>query len=365
MKSANFLFLFLAWFAIASPASAQADLNGLAAKASGSRLDLGVQPYAPNLAVVRAFRERFPKIDVRMTQMSVSMFASRVVMEQKGGIFAWDSFFGQILNAADVLVPSGGVAKITDYLVLPEVKDPAQWRSSRFLYSPEGEPYIFNFGTAVESSFYINTAALKDFRFTKAEDLLDPKLKGRIAIRMADRSGAGAITLATLYQSHGADFVRRLLTETGATFYENPRQITTALMRGEKAIALGAGATDILGVCQMNGGCRGIVESPLGSVVLPRGVFVLKNAPHKPAATLWVNWLLSREGQSIYVREWAKSFTNGAVSMRKDVAPARGHEASLPDFDHPEKYLFLGTKNTERLRREAVALFREAQAKRR
>jgi ABC-type Fe3+ transport system substrate-binding protein len=69
-----------------------------------------------------------------------------------------------------------------------------------------------------------------------------------------------------------------------------------------------------------------------------RGVSILRNAPNKAAATVWINWLLSKEGQETYVREWAKSNSGGAHSMRKDVMPDPKHMESLPDFDHIDRY---------------------------
>jgi len=350
--------VFFAVQAYAQGAAQAVTLESLAAKAGKSRLELGLQPFAPNIALAKIFSERFPNIDVRITQMAVSNFTPRVLAEQKAGIFTWDVYFGQVLSAGSVLAPVGALAKITDYLLLPEVKNPAAWRAPHLLYSPDGQPYIFNSSIALESSLYVNTARLNGVRLDDADDLLDPRLKGRIAIRMADRSGAGAVSLAALYKSKGEAFIRKLLVQPGIAYFENPRQITMSVMRGEKAVAIGGGSSDILGTCKLSGGCGTVVESDIGSVILPRGVFVLKNAPHQAATQLWVNWVLSREGQAAFVREWAKSYPGGAVSMRKDVPPAKGHEVTLPNFNQPGRYLLLGTKEADRITAEAVAVFR-------
>ncbi len=50
---------------------------------------------------------------------------------------------------------------------------------------------------------------------------------------------------------------------------------------------------------------------------------------------------MSKEGQQTFVDSWAEFNKDSAVSMRKDVKPAKGHEAYQPDFSKPESYLWV------------------------
>jgi hypothetical protein len=84
-----------------------------------------------------------------------------------------------------------------------------------------------------------------------------------------------------------------------------------------------------------------------GQYVFLRGVSVLKNAPHREATKVWVNWLLSREGQETYVREWAKSNDIGALSLRKDVQAHPAHESAAPDYDRMADCLLAGADSGE------------------
>jgi ABC-type Fe3+ transport system substrate-binding protein len=86
---------------------------------------------------------------------------------------------------------------------------------------------------------------------------------------------------------------------------------------------------------------------------------VPKNPPHPEMTKLWVNWLLSREGQQAWVDAWAKYNTAGAVSMRKDVAPAPGHEQFLPDFNKPEQYVFVSSEKGSEEMDATIKLFKE------
>jgi ABC-type Fe3+ transport system substrate-binding protein len=75
-----------------------------------------------------------------------------------------------------------------------------------------------------------------------------------------------------------------------------------------------------------------------------RGVAVFKNPPNPEAAKIFVNWILSREGQRAFVREWGRYNETGAVSMRKDVEPHPEHKLDLPDFANPQRYVWVATE---------------------
>jgi len=345
----------------------EARWKNLIAKAQGQTLVLAVQPMSANVALAAAFEKRFPGVKVELTQLPANKFVPRVLAEQKSGIHAWDAWLGQVSNIAFYLLPTGGIEKMTDYLFLPEVTDLTHWRAPDYLYAYGAGPYVFVYSLPIERTIYANTDRLAGVKLAGPDSLLDPRLKGRIGIRVADHPGAGAVTLAALMKDkggEGAAYARRLLMETGATFYDNPRQITTSVMRGEMAVIVGAGV-DTIDKCKLAGGCRNIVVLDFGQSLNPRGIAILKKPPHPEAATLWSNWVLSREGQETFIREGAKSEVAGMVSMRKDVAPAKGQESSLPDYGAPGKFLAMGTKDGEHYVNDAMTIFRSVRAEQR
>jgi iron(III) transport system substrate-binding protein len=337
------------------------------ARSKGQSLVIAIHPYTANVAVVQAFKKRYPHINVQLTQMSANQFVPRIMKEQQGGIFAWDVWMGQVSNLANILVPAGGLERITDYLILPEVVSPLHWRMPRLVHSADKDAFIFNFSIPLENAVYANMRILKgqNIDLENPSSLLDPRLKGKIAIRSADKSAAGAVTLAALMKDAGAQgpqLVQSLLRDTDPVVMDNPRQITNAVMRGDKAIVLG-GATEIVSQCQKAGGCRDIVKLSYAKMLLPRGVAVLKRAPHKEATKVWVNWLLSKDGQETYVREMGEASAGSGVSMRKDVKPWPGHEDSMPDYGNIERWLLIGSPASERYVTEVIAISRKMKMK--
>lgn len=72
-----------------------------------------------------------------------------------------------------------------------------------------------------------------------------------------------------------------------------------------------------------------------GTPPCPVSVALVKNAPHKAAGTLWLNWLLSTSGQSVWVNQV------GAVSARTDM-PLPAGVAGLNAWKMPmSRYLSL------------------------
>jgi iron(III) transport system substrate-binding protein len=60
-----------------------------------------------------------------------------------------------------------------------------------------------------------------------------------------------------------------------------------------------------------------------GAVLLPQNMFILAKAPHPNAAKLWVDFILSEEGQAIVVKSEAMvSGRTGFKSPLPDYAPS-------------------------------------------
>jgi len=119
----------------------------------------------------------------------------------------------------------------------------------------------------------------------------------------------------------GADFIRRLYGEMDVTITQEIRQATDWLARGKFAICFFC--SEILKVKAQGlpvdefptarwSDSRTISAGNMGSIVLP------SQPPHPNAARVFVNWLLSREGQTVFQRA-ANTPNNSEESLRTDV----------------------------------------------
>jgi hypothetical protein len=131
-------------------------------------------------------------------------------------------------------------------------------------------------------------------------------------------------------QGLGPGFLRRLYTETDITLFRDRRQGTNWLATGkfllchlcrdiDKAVQQGLPVDEIAPDKLKEGGTIGGGGSSV--------VALVNRAPHPNAAKLFINWYLSREGQSVWQKVMNVKEVEASDSMRVDIAK----DEVLPD----------------------------------
>ena len=310
--------------------------------------------------VLSEFAKKFG-VDVQATVGRPSSILARMQTEQKNGQFVWDIWMGGTSNMVNAAAPAGMLEPMEKYFILPEVKEPSNWRHPDFIFGDSGRT-AFAFVNKLEFFVTRNTSVLPEIKVETWDDLLNPKLKGKISIRDASVPNATIFALATAYGAKGPDFMRKLLKDQDLKVFENPQQLDTSIIRGGQAVAFGM-LEETLDRCRTDGGCKDLeLIRPFGASI-STGISIPKNPPHVETTKLWINWLLSREGQQAWVDAWAKFNAGGAVSMRKDVSPAPGHEQFLPDFNKPQQYVFVSSEKGSAEVDATIKLFKDVMGK--
>ncbi len=180
----------------------------------------------------------------------------------------------------------------------------------------------------VSSNLWINTDLVKEDELKSAQDLLNPKWKGKLMF--ADpRAGATSSPATAVRLVYGEEMMKKIFVDAEPAYSRANRQIMEQLVRGQRAIALAA-ADPVVAEFKEAGIGKNLQRVYLQDIlvtVTANDLWALKNAPHPNAAKLFVNWILSKEGQTAYTQE---TLTN---SRRLDVPPSV-----------PEKYPKPGTK---------------------
>jgi len=327
------------------------------AKAKGQKLVISVHSAEGFAATVQVFQKAFPDIKVEVTEIIPDAMVTRVVGEQKNGVYAWDSMWASASNMNSVMIGAGVFQDLEPFLILPEVKDAANWRNPKYMWSTSRAKQVFIHSLYASTLSYVNLDNAKGVKIEKLEDLLNPKLKGMIGIRDPYRINGGTWTFGSYYLDKGPEFMKRFYGEMDLVVNMNPRQAADAIMRGD--LAVGTGVTnDVITRCRQAGGCEQVKELPFGNVVGPKGVAIFKNAPNTAAATIWVNWFLSKAGQQAFVEVFAKSNDSGAVSTRKDVEPFNAqHAKTAPDYANLDNAFIPGTDNGDAIQKKAMDLY--------
>ena len=274
--------------------------------------------------VVPAFRKAYPEIKVVLVTGRGSQLGPRILAERRAKRYLTDVYSGGSTTPFKLLYRSKSLDPIKQAFILPEVLDQTKWWPGHHRYiDPEGK-YIFAYVGNVGGGGIIsyNTNLVRPTEFKSYWDLLNPKWNGKIVVRDIRRPGPGSGQTRFLWNHPkiGPEFLRRLYTEMDITVSRDRRQPVDWLARGKYSISLfssGVGDAKLQGLPVDTIRPHLLKEGDPVSVGLGT-LSLLKQAPHPNAAKVFINWLLSREGQ--IVMQKAQNTPETAVeSLREDI----------------------------------------------
>ncbi|MBI4334156.1 MAG: ABC transporter substrate-binding protein [Chloroflexi bacterium] len=276
------------------------------------------------MTLIEAFKAKY-KIDLEFSSFGRGEeMAARFQAENRAGLYLADFFGSGPGTMTAVLRPQGLLGPIQPWLILPEVVDPKVWRDGSLPFMSEG--FAFGMIAQVIRTLAYNTDLVKEREITTYRDMLKPQYKGKIT--MLDPSTTGNSTLAHVGhrlwgEQATVDFLRRLITEQEVVITRDNRLHIETVARGKYAIAFAPSTTTLPGFLKSGAPLKvAIVEEDNRLAVGSGGFAVPVKFANPNATTVFINWLLTREGQTIFARGF------GAPSARLDV-PVEGIDPLL------------------------------------
>ena len=241
----------------------------------------------------------------------------RVLAERKAGRYLWDVFVHGTTTGLESMIPAGAFDPLEPALIFPDVKDPKTWRGGELEFLDPNRTLMVMTPFQRGIIFY-NPKLVNPKEFKSYKDLLNPKWKGKLVMDDPRRAGPGQATLTFFYlhPELGTDFIRALAKQQ-ITILKDYAQEVDAVGQGRYPVLIGT--ADFVAIARAKQGIPiAIVDARQlkeGADVSPaNGSLALFNkAPHPNAAKVYINWLLSKEGQTVFAR------ANGYVSARLDV----------------------------------------------
>jgi iron(III) transport system substrate-binding protein len=304
---------------------------------------------------VEAVRTALPDLKLEATTIKASDFAPRVIVEQQNGQFLWDVHMGPSSNMFTVVAPANGLEPIKPFLanLQPDVRDDSKWAGGFEMFTDPNNPQTFISQLSANPGIFVNKDLLPEGVATP-DDLMNPKLKGQIAVYDPTNSNAGAFALADLVAKKGDDFLKTLLADQQVQFVSTSRQLTDWIAQGRYPVCMGVDQTQLADLQKQGLGKNVEAIMSFGTTVLASGVDVLKNPPHPNATRVYLNWALGQAGQEA----WATLSAVWATSRRLDVK-VNLDSPTAPDYSNIAQYTTVqGTASGDAVLSRTLAITR-------
>jgi ABC-type Fe3+ transport system substrate-binding protein len=226
----------------------------------------------------------------------------RMVDEAKAGVQYFDAHIGGTESIITGLLPENVLEPVEPFFVLPGVRDPKQWWGGH-IWADNAKRFLYAFVAYQTVSLWSNSKEYQPSEFRGFDDLLNPKLQGKIGISDPRTPGSGSSMWSYMNYIKGEEYLKRLVAQK-LFVTRDLRLLADNLAKGKIAITSGIGYSEYLPFIK-----AGLSVMPLP--VPKEGLYVsggyghltiLKNAPHPNATKVFVNWLLSRDGQEVFTR---------------------------------------------------------------
>lgn len=290
-----------------------------------------------------AFQKAYPEIKVVSVTGSGSQLAPRIAAERRAGKYLADVYGGGGTSLYQVLYLGKMLDPLKPALILPEVVDESRWWEGKHKYADREGQYVFVYEGNVSAGATpgYNTKLVNPKEFKSLWDFVNPKWKGKIvAVDIRRVRGAGPQWQYMYYSPElGPDYIRRLYGGMDVTMTGDLRQAVDWLATGKFAFCIPCrDVTDA-----KNQGLpvddfepyhfkEGVnLSSAFGQVAL------MNRAPHPNAAKVFINWLLSREGQILFqniMSQPGSEKNSRRVDVPKDhIPPHKQRRGGINYFD--------------------------------
>lgn len=267
-------------------------------------------PSAPK-SLTDAFTARFPKIRVNSQNLQGADRLTKLSAEKSSG-----NHQGDVALDGD-----------TPVAVLSDKGYCARYQPLVPLY-PDADTLdstVFQSDVAIFGIVYNSKLVAKEDVPKKWEDLLDPKWKGKITTVDPGAGGVSAFAFAQMLtpevnnQRYGLPFLEKLKAQDIQFVSQDP-QMVQRVASGQNPIAILVYSAYYQEVKQKGAPIEFAFPLERDNMTAHSLHCLLTDAPHPLAGQLYLNWILSREGQ-------VEQTKNGSFSLLKGVPAPAGFES--------------------------------------
>lgn len=234
-----------------------------------------------------------------------SEVGQKLLRERIAGLYLADVYMGGPTTLLKDIRPTGALESIRPLLVLPEVTDNKVFYGGKLPFIDKEELVFQLMLTVIPYTAVINTDLVKDGELNSYYDLLQPKWKGKIVMNDPTTAGRGETFFSRTAYMKTLDpkFWTDLLKQEPVITRDERAQVEW-VAKAKHLVGWAADDNTILVFKQAKAPIKEIrfKEDPIPLVTGAETLSLLKDAPHKNARKVFVNWLLTQEGQNLYAK---------------------------------------------------------------
>lgn len=291
--------------------------------------------------VRRAFNDAFTKkygIDLEMVVAKGAEVSNKVLSERRAGLYMVDVYVGGSTTIITALKPAGSIDPLRPALILPEVTDPNVWWEKRIPITVDREnKYILQYSATLNlREILLNGDQVREGELTSYHDLLQPKWKEKIAMMDPITAGRGLKWFGSLIASNSLnlDYMRQLAKQE-PFITRNDRLGVEWVARGKYLVGIALAVDPIKEFMEAGFNLKETsFKEDVPRITAPGGgnITLMNKAPHPAAARVFINWMLSKEGQTVWSR--ATSYQSARIDVSTDhIAPYNLRVAGLNYFE--------------------------------
>ena len=287
------------------------------AKREGKMLFYTTMTLSQSEKVVKKFEQKYPFIKTELFRTGGDPLLNKIETEARGGLYAWDGTSGR----GDMVLP------LMENKLIASYRSPESKFISSDLVDDQGywtayyvNPFVLGYNT--------NLVKKEDVPKTY-EQLLDPKWKGNKISIDDEAYGFMAGLIRAWGKEKAVAYFKKLAAQQPVVMRGNTNRVQLAVA-GEYSLII-AYAPTIQRETSRGAPIDWVPLEPVPVQVNP--MMLAANAPHPNAGKLFIDFLLSKEGQEMLV-----GFHR--IPVREDVEPDpprlfRGYKRIV---EHPEDY---------------------------
>ena len=230
------------------------------------------------------------------------------------------------------LVPAGAFANLREALIFPELTRDDTWVGDFDDIWVDDDHKKFKIhhkaGLGQGATFWVNRKKIPESKLSSTEDLFKPEFKGKICTFDPRVEGSADAQFGMIAVMYGKDFLRRFFQETKMVIIRNPRKVAEDTIRGRCLISVGGRinsfhkrgvglhikrfyafsptiAPEFKKVVKLTCCGKGKTGDHLDGFFAGGSannmLSMADRAPHPNAAKVFINWLLSKEGQMAWM----------------------------------------------------------------